>query len=289
MFRFLALAAVCAQLAVAAPAHADWTTSAAAQTRYSDNVGNAQASDDKVSDEALAARVSLFNVLPLGSPYLLSVGTDIGGQWFDHLNGLRNTTIDGGISLRRRWGLGAYAPWVRVGAAIGRTQYDFHYRDYTGYRATLSGGKRLSERFNVWLDYAFEHREARIGEVDVPGYSADVFGGNGHSLAASLEYTLIDRLWLSFSVSARRGDLVSSTRPEYSVYAASRAIAEDPAFGDEWYAYRLLGNSYNLRLGASYQIAEHHLLGINVLRVRSYAGSNYYSNSIPEITWDYRF
>ena len=289
MSRIVALIAMTALLAAALPARGDWSASAAAQARYSDNVGNAEAADDKVSDESLAARVSLFDAIPLGSAYLFSVGGDLGGQWFDHLEGLRNASVDGSLSLRRRWGLGAFAPWLRAGFAISRSEYDFHYRDYTGYRATLSGGRRFGERFNAWLDYSFEHRDARVGEAEVPGLSGDAFGGNGHSLAASFEFTVIDRVFLNLSASARRGDVVTTTRPEYSAYSAARAVVEDPAFGDEWYAYRLLGNSFALKVGVSFQFAEHHLLGIDVTRVRTYAGANYYSNSIPEITWAYRF
>ena len=276
-------------LLVATPVHADWSAAAQAAARYSDNVGNAEDSEYKRSDESIAAKISLFDVLPLGSAYLLSAGGDVGGQWFDHLSGLRNGSIDGALSLRRRWGLGAFAPWVRAAVSVSRTEYDVSLRNYTGYRASLSGGKRFGQRFNVWIDYAYEHREARVTGEELPGYSADVFSGNAQSLGVTLEFTPFNRGFLSGGIAGRRGDVVSTSEPDYGVYSAARAIVEDPVFGEEWYAYRLVGNSYTVRAGAAYQLTEHSLLSVNVLHARTYAGGYFYRVTAPEISWDYRF
>src|ERR1700761_3278943 len=75
--RIVALTAITALLAAASGARADWTASSGAQLRYSDNVGNAQAPDDKVSDETLGGRLSLADVLPVGNAYLFSAGGDV--------------------------------------------------------------------------------------------------------------------------------------------------------------------------------------------------------------------
>ena len=265
------------------------SASASGAVRYSDNVGNAEDSDARRSDEILAGRLSLYDVLPLGSAYLLSAGGDFNGQWFDHLTGLRNASIDGGLSLRRRWGLGAFAPWARLSLSVSRTEYDVSLRDYTGYQASLAGGQRLSDQVNLWVDYTYEHREARLTGEGVPGFSADVFSGNAQSLGVTLEYTVVNRVFLDVNLGLRRGDVVATSEPEYGVYGGARAIAADPVFGDEWYAYRLLGNSYSLRAALGFQLTEHHLVSVGVQHVRTYADGYFYRTSTPEISWAYQF
>lgn len=284
------IAALLATALLAVPsARADWNPSAQASARFSDNVGNSGDNEYKRSDEIIAGKVSLYEVLPLGSAYLLSAGGDLGGQWFDHLSGLRNGSIDAAVSLRRRWGLGAFAPWVRASVSVSRTEYDVSLRNFTGYRASLAGGKRLGDRLNVWIDYAYEHHDAKVTGEEVPGFSGDVFSGNAQSLGLTLEYMPVNRVFLSTGLSARRGDVVSTSEPEYGVYVPARAIVEDPVFGDEWYAYRLVGNSYTARAGAAYQLTEHSLLSLNVQHARTYAGGYFYRITSPEISWDYHF
>ena len=287
MQKFTALLAT--GLLIATPAQADWSAAAQAAARYSDNVGNAGDSEYKRSDEIIAARLSLFDVLPLGSAYLLSAGGDVGGQWFDRLSGLRNGSIDGALSLRRRWGLGAFAPWVRAALSVSRTEYDLSLRNSTGYRASLSGGRRLDGHVNVWVDYTYEHREAKITGEEVPGFSADVFSGNAQSLGVTVDFTPLNRVFLSSGIAARRGDVQSTSEADSGVYFASRAIVEDLAFGREWYTYRLIGNSYTLRAGAAYQLTEHSLLSLDVQHARTYAGGYFYRVTVPEVSWDYRF
>jgi hypothetical protein len=73
-------------------------------------------------------------------------------------------------------------------------------------------------------------------------------------------------------------------------YGAARALAEDPAFGAEDYAYKLTGTTYGFRLGINYSPTAHSLLGLGFERLDTHAdGGNRYTKSIPEITWVYRF
>ncbi len=159
------------------------------------------------------------------------------------------------------------------------------------YRATLSSGRRLDERWNVWAEYAYERRAATTTmEVEVPGISSDAYSQTGNNLALNVEYSLTEKALLSIALSARRGDVVSTTGPGYNIYAASDAIAEDPTFGPGAYAYRLTGTTYGVRVGISYSPTEHSLLGCGFQRVDTRArGGNDYGKSVPQITWDYSF
>ncbi len=271
-------------------ARSDWTPAAEAGVRHDSNVGNAQSYSDIVADTVTFVHLSAFELFPLGEGLTATLGGELGGESFHTLDGLTNASLQGVFALRKKWGLGAFAPWARIGASAGRTDYHDGYRNAWNYRATLASGRRIDARLNLWADYAYERRAANSQEEVVPGLSGDAFSQTGHTLALNLEYALSESIMLSLRVSGRHGDVVSSTEPNAKAYYSARALAEDPAFGEEEYAYRLLGTSYGIRAGINYSPAAHTLLGFGFSHLETHAdGGNRYMKSIPEITWDQRF
>jgi hypothetical protein len=271
-------------------ARSDWTLATEAGVRHDSNVGNAQSHSDIVADTVTAVRVSAFELFPLGEDYTVTVGGDLGGESFNRLDGLSNASLQGVFALKRKWGLGAFAPWARIGASAGRTDYHDGYRNAWIYRATAASGRRIDARWNLWADYAYERRAANSQEELAPGLSGDAFSQDSHTLAVNVEYALSESFILTLRVSGRHGDVVSTTEPNAKVYYSAKALAEDPAFGDEDYAYRLVGTTYGYRAGISYSPAAHTLLGLGFSHFETHAGGdNRYMKSIPEIIWDYRF
>jgi hypothetical protein len=278
------LGAVCAPH----PARADWTLAAAASAEHDDNVGNAQA--DKVADYSATTRLTVLQMIPIGGSYSLAAGGELAAQTYDRLNGLRNGSLDLVLSLKRKWGLGAFAPWARAGLSLGRTDYQDGYRDATIYQAALDVGKRIDERWNLWGGYVFERRAAAPAGIKYPGISNDAFSQDGHTFTANAEYAVSERVSVSAGSSWRRGDVVSTTTQGGYLYASAKAIADDPTFGPYAYAYRLNGTSYSVRLGADYSLTAHSLIGCGFQRSETHAqGGSNYANSMPEITWNYRF
>jgi hypothetical protein len=278
--------------ACAAPnaARADWTLAAAASVEHDNNVGNAQADNDKVADFSAAARLTVLQLIPIGEDYSLAAGGDLAAQIYDHLSGLRNGSLDLVLSLKKKWGLGAFAPWARAGISLGRTDYQDGYRDATIYNASVDMGKRIDERWNLWGSYAFERRAAAPAGIKYPGISNDAFSQDGRTFTANVEYTVSERVFVSAGSLLRHGDVVSSTRAGGNLYASSKAIADDPTFGPYWYAYRLNGTTYGVRLGADFSLTVHSLIGCGFQRSETHAqGGNNYASSMPEITWNYRF
>jgi hypothetical protein len=273
------------------PAHADWTLGAEAKVRHDNNVGNAENSADIVEDSVIGARLSIFQLVPIAESYSLIVSGDLGGESFHRFDGLSNASIDAGIALKRKWGLGAFAPWARTGVSIARSSYDDHYRSAWVYRATLAAGQRIDDRWNVWFDYAFERRAATTHlEEEVPGLSSDAYSQNSHNLGLNVQYSLYENISLAVALLARRGDVVSTSQGDAKIFDASRALAEDPTFGPDAYAYKLLGSSYGFRVGINYAPTSHSLVGLGFERLETHAeGGNDYTKSVPEITWDYRF
>jgi hypothetical protein len=271
-------------------ARSDWTLGADTSLRHDDNVGNSAGSYGMVGDYAFDARLSLFQLFPLGENYSVTVGSDLSGESFGRLTGLDNASLDGLVSLKRKWGLGAFAPWARAGISIGRTDYDDSYRNTWNYRATLASGRRIDDRWNLWGEYALEREAASTQTAQVPDVSGDAFSQNSQSAAINLEYSLNDRVFLGLGLLERHGDVVSTAERHVVSYEGARAVAEDPAFGPQAYAYRLLGTTYGFRAGVNYSATEHSLLGFGFERLNTRTdGGQSYTKSVPEIHWNYLF
>jgi hypothetical protein len=271
-------------------ARSDWTLGADASVRHDSNVGNAESRPDIAQDSIIGARLSIFQLFPLGESYSLTVAGDLGGESFHRLTGLSNVSVDGTLSLKKKWGIGALAPWARAGLTLGRLSYEDSYRNAWDYRASLASGRRIDERWNLWAEYAFERRAARAQEEEVPGLSGDAFSQDSHNIAINVEYSLSERAFLALGLMGRYGDVVSTASPGPTVFYASQALAEDPALGPDFYAYRLTGTTYGFRVGLSFAPTAHSLLGCGFERFDTHAdGGNRYTKSVPEISWDYRF
>ncbi|MGH6683402.1 MAG: hypothetical protein ACRECA_05670, partial [Pseudolabrys sp.] len=192
-----ALAALIMLGATPYAAHGDWTLGAEAGVRHDDNVGNAQNRSDIIEDSTVDARLSMFQLYPLDNSYSVTVGADLGGEAYRRLTGLNNASLDGLIALKRKWGLGAFAPWARAGLSVGRSSYDDRYRNAWDYRAALAAGRRIDERWNLWAEYAFERRAATPQTEEEPGVSGDAFSRDSHNAAIHVEYSLSERIFLA--------------------------------------------------------------------------------------------
>ncbi len=285
-----ALAALLILGAVPLAARADWTFGADASLRHDNNVGNAESSSAIVADSTIDARLTAFRVFPLGDSYSVTIGGDLGGETYRKLAGLDEASADGSLSLKRKWGLGAFAPWARAGISVARSSYDDSDRNAWDYRATLAAGRRFDERWNFWAEYAFERRAASPQMQVVPQLSGDAFSQDSHNLTANLEYSLRENTSLALTLLGRQGDVVSTSSGYSKYYAGAQAAALDPAFGPRAYAYKITGTTFGFRLGIDYSPTAHSAFGFGFERLDTQAyGGNDYSKSIAEITADYRF
>jgi hypothetical protein len=271
-------------------AFGDWTTTVQARERYDDNVGDAQSSDDIVSDFIVSADASVFQLYPLGDRYAVTVAGNLGGESYHRLDGLSNAYLGGAVALRRRWGLGAFAPWVRLGVQEIRSDYRDDYRNGWLTRASLAVGKRCDDRWNIHGEYAWERRTAATQPQEVPGISGDVFSQRSNNLSASVEYAWLENTYLTLGAVGRHGDVVSTTLDHYDQLSASRAIAADPAFGSIAYAYKLTATTWGVNVGIKFAPITHGMLGLELQRLDAHAdGGNNYVKSVLALTWDYGF
>jgi hypothetical protein len=271
-------------------ARADWNVGAEARVMHDSNVGNAQNYSDIVSDTIVDATLSVFDLFAIGEGCTLSVGADLNGEHYNRLTGLNNASAGASVALRKKWGLGAFVPWTRVEFSVAHSDYDDDYRNATIYRGTLAAGRRIDERWNLWAEYSFERSNAASQPEEVPGISGDAFSQSSNNLSLNVEYSVYPNTYLNLAAIFRHGDIVSTGEGSYQIFDSSRALAEDPAFGPEDYAYRLTGTTLGFKAGVNYSPTAHSLIGFDFRRFDTRAdGGNDYTKSIFEITADYAF
>jgi hypothetical protein len=101
----------------------------------------------------------------------------------------------------------------------------------------------------------------------------------GQTAFARAAYDITDHLQLGGHVSVRRGDVESTTRQNLEIFLASDAIAADPTFGSDFYAYRLRGTTVDAGVSLSWALSDHASLNVGyaVAHTRSYDDLDYLS------------
>jgi len=231
-----------ALLVLSAPARAQWSSQLEAGYLHDDNLSRAQRSEDKVRASALFARGLLTRDFALGADSDGHVGLEGRLNRYSPANGASFAGAGLLAGARRKLGLGAMAPWVALDASGGYESAREDIRDAYRYAASATLGKRFTPQLEASAGFAYDRRVQReAAEEEVPGYGTKPFSIQGRSWFARASYALGERAALIGAGSLRRGDVVSSTRRNFGIFTASNAIADDPALGADFYAYRLSG------------------------------------------------
>jgi hypothetical protein len=291
-FKQFGNALLCAIPLLCAPpvALAEWVGNAEAGIRQDSNVNNAELDNDIAGVSALSAGASATGFFPLEAGNSLSITGESRGEMFDHYTGLNNVSLGAALAFRKKWALGPYAPWTGLSLSSARLNYANNIRSGWRHQAAIRGGQRIFERWNVLAEYMLERRTANTLPPDQPGMSTDVFTQSSRAMTLAAEYTWSDSLFFSLGSLLRHGDVVSSTRRARKIYSVSKALADDPVFGPDFYAYRITGTTYGLNVDMNIALAPHSLLHASVLRQVTHAeGENNYAKSVQMVSWNYNF
>jgi hypothetical protein len=248
------LALLCLLLHVR-PADAAWIADVEAGVVYEDNVNLAEMERDIRSDTALGASVSAGGLAHVTDSSVVSLTGDVIGAGYTRFGGLSNLYLGVTAAFRTRFGLGATAPWVRVAGSAARLEYREDVRDGWRYRGTAGAGKRFGERWDVRLEYAYDHRTADH-EIAVSRLPGDVFDQTSHTLSARVDYLHSRTLVVFAGYALRLGDVASTTPRNAAIFAASSAVTPDPAFGPEALAYKIDATTHILSVGLSFALGE---------------------------------
>jgi hypothetical protein len=248
------------------PASAFWFIDGDVNFVYETNVGLAQTARDVKSDGAFSVAASPGIGLPVGDSHLFSLAADLGGSAYVEQPGLSNVTPGATTAYRTKFGLGPYAPWLRLFASGARLHYDDPVRNGWRYRLGLGGGMRFGERWNVRLDYFFEERFADHEQRAAAALPGDVFDTVAHTYGVRVDFVFNEVLTLFSGYAVRDGDVVSTTRRNPEIFQASDAVTPDPAFGRDFFAYRVDAIVHMLTFGLSFAVTPHASLNFSYER-----------------------
>jgi len=272
-----ALLAFCAALSGrCGDARAQEIFSAEGGVFHDNNLSRALSASDIVGDTALSLAASGGYRFVAGDRDSVALTADLLAAAFDRFHGMNRAALGATASWTRKFGLGALAPWARISASLADEWYDENVRNGLRTSVTLRGGERVSERLELSAGGSFERYRADnatpIPALASLGISGDAFTVLGRSLFARADFALTDR-WTAFaSVAGRLGDVTASTRIGPQIFEYSNAIAPDPAFGSDYFAYRISGaTTWDFLAGASLALGDRSSLNLAVTRSLTYA------------------
>jgi hypothetical protein len=221
----------------------------------------------------------------------LAVTLDAKSQIFNRFSGMTNLSLGGTLAFRRKMGLGAAAPWLSVAASATRLDFANDVRSGWLYRAGIATGKRLTERWDVRAEYAFERRTGDQAEPADPERSGAVFDLLNRTLSVTANYAYRDDSLLLFGFTRRVGDAaVTTTVESATIDLVSTAETTDTAFGTNATAYKLHAASNILFLGVSKAVNPHASININLQRQLTHGdGGNNYNKSVFAATYFHTF
>jgi hypothetical protein len=223
--------------------HAEWLFDLDAGARYESNASRAQEHADIRGDAAATLFASAGYFFALSGADGLTIAVNAANETWYRFQGLNLVSIGGAASYKHKFGLGYAAPWISLGLSGSHDDYRESIRDSNRVEARAEAGQRFSEVFDASFGVVYDRRFARNDRPVVPDISGRVFDVRGKSAFARAGYALTEQLQAGASFTVRRGGVVSTTRQHLDIFLESDAIAADPAFGDEFFAYRLSGKS----------------------------------------------
>ena len=231
--------------------------------------------------------------IPQGRALLLPSLTLTGNartELYQRFHGLNLLDVGANATYKHKFGLGYAAPWISLGIAAARDDYRGDIRDGRRLDIRAEIGKRFTPEFDASFGGRYDRRYGRNDEPVVPGISGNVFDLRGESVYARAGYAITDSVLLGAELSVRRGDVVATTRPDFDIFVVSDAIAADPTFGPDFFAYRLRGTTDTAKLSASWALDERSSLNVVYVEERTdAAGGIYYRSHSANLVYAWRY
>ena len=280
-------------ISISAPASAEWFSSTSAGFQYDSNITNAILSSNIVSDTAFTASAKSGYVFDLDNGNSASIQGELKGESYDKFHGLNNISAGVNLALRRKWGLGLYAPWTSLSGSATRLNFSNEARNGWLYRTEIGGGKRITERWNTWANVSLEKRTGDHAIVVDNGVSGAAFDLTNTVVKLGAEYAFDQKTTLAIGYSLRHGDVVSTILRDSAGDnwdTVTTAVTWDPAFGPAAEAYRITGTTHSLNFHLVRELATNILLGAEYQRqVTHGASQNDYYKHLFALTFSYGF
>jgi hypothetical protein len=257
------------------PARAEeWRLQAAPALIYDSNASHGQSGSDRLDDEVAALSILTGPLFVLTGRDVLALSGDV--ETAQHLRYWRLSSVDAGtgVDYRHKFGLGRFVPWVNTSVSIQRRGfYRSAMRDGYAGLAQLLIGKRFSGRFEASIGTEYDWRIAKSGTPEDEDIPATVFNVHGISIVANGHFQANSRLGFAGTLSLRQGDVNAGAGSEDTAYGHVHALAEDPAFKGDFYAYRLPGTTVAAEAGFDWTLCDHAAVRFRGDVDRTYASS----------------
>jgi hypothetical protein len=254
---------------VTSTAHAEWFTDAEVSAVYESNVNRAITGRDRKSDVALMPAVSFGHYEQYADSIGLTVSADLKYSGFARFSGLDQLESGLTASLKYKWGLGSYAPWVKFFGSGGHIDYREDFRDENLVRSGFLSGKRINERTSAQIGYAYESGSARDSRFDA----------RNSIVSGRIDYLLTESMqtWIGYAFGS--GIYVVNLPFAGAAPSIPRAVRVD-TFKEPMQAFQLRATARILSLGASKTLTRHWSADISADFVDIFGNGRHYPDSL---------
>lgn len=233
--------------ALSTSARGDWRFDAETGALYDSNLSNSDRESDQKDDWAWITHASLTHGWQLTRDLRLGIGADLRSELWGQYDSFNS--IGGGAlaTLRYRFGLGAQAPWISLEQRIGYDGFRETGRNNWDELVRLRAGIAVTRRLGLELAYDFENRAAQD----------DFFDEQSNRVGVRVIYDLTSSLQIALGYSYRQGNVISYAVPARpDIFSIAEVRPEVSTFGTNprYNAYRLVGQTHAVSIGASYAI-----------------------------------
>lgn len=244
--RFVAVAVVAVVLGngSAPAARAGWTTTVSAAVRHDDNTSNSIRIQKP--DTAVAADLTLSTLRVINRDWQGNLAFRADASHWRRWDGLDLTTAGATLGLRRKFGLGPYAPRLDLTLTPVVSHAATAPRSARALTTRLAYARRLSPGL-AW------QAAAEVARVDA---RRAVYSTTGHTFSLGATWDATPDWRLSATVRHRDGDLVSWCRNSWPEFAGTTQWL-DGIFAGDWFPYRTHSRTRGLNLSLAYAIGDH--------------------------------
>ena len=230
---------------------------------HDDNVTRAKRGPDRLGDDAYSVNIGrTFEQEVSEQSRMLWTGT-LGGEKFRRFNGLSHVTATLDAEYQYRNSSEFSDPTLGVFAKLTGEAYETSLRD--GHRVSVGVSVRqpLTDRINLFGALSHNRREAQSA----------VFSTRDNSVRGNIDYTLSNEETLYLGAEYRRGDIVSTGRPNLENASISKVTVQDDAYaGGQFFSYKLEGRTVLATIGYNLTFGSNDSLDFSWRHVRSTPG-----------------
>lgn len=236
------LGLLCASILFTRPAVAEDFLQFNTQLKRDNNLGNSRVRY-AVADNAFTNTLNFGRIATLGDdPVTVILNGKLATTSYNRFTGLNHRDLGGTIEVKKKWGLGPYAPIFSGQLGYERQLFEQADRTQDIQHAELRLNKRVIENLSLSANWRITQHHAGDNRSVEEDYSGAVFDGRYHTWSVSADYNIFGDHLFGLQYSQRKGDLVVTTVSDSAaIYSVAKAIRPDPAFGADRDAYRLDG------------------------------------------------